>query len=76
MDETKLLDASEEELLNVFRTHSPTNPLWEGAKAALEIKNTKRMLGSAVRMGRATYVILFVMIVQVALVVIPWVCRR
>ena len=78
MDETKLLDAKDEELLEVFRTHSPTNPLWEGAKAALEIKNTRRMLGSAKRMEMATYVILAVMVVQIALVLIPWVrgCGR
>jgi hypothetical protein len=73
MDETKLLDANEGELLDVIRTHSPTNPLWEGAKAALEIKNTRRILASTKRMERATYVILVVMLVQLALVLIPWV---
>jgi hypothetical protein len=67
--------ATEQELLDILRTHSPTNPLWEGAKAALEIKNTKRIHGSAVRMERATYVILFVMLVQVALALMPWICR-
>lgn len=39
IDETKLLDMSDEELLRIVKGNSPTNLLWQGAKAALEVKN-------------------------------------
>jgi hypothetical protein len=72
VDESRLLDMTDEQLLEIIRTHSPTNIAWEGAKAALEIKNTTRMLASAGRMERATYVILLVTGVQLLFAI--WTC--
>jgi len=71
VDETKLLDMSEEQLLEVLQSHSPTNVIWEGAKAALEVKNTKRMVQSARRMEWATYGILLAAVVQIIIAVVP-----
>jgi hypothetical protein len=69
IDETKLLDMSDEALLEIVRTHSPTNETSQGAKAALEIKNARRMAASSKRMEFATWVILFATVVQVFLFV-------
>jgi hypothetical protein len=71
-DETKLLGMTEEELLGIVSTHSPTNILWTGAKAALEIKNARQMTDSTRRMEWATYVILFATIVYVALLIVQY----
>jgi len=71
VDETELLDMADEDLFDILRTHSPTNERWEGARAALEIRNAKRMVCSAKRMEWATYVILTVTLVQLALSIVP-----
>jgi len=73
IDETKLLDMSDEELLRIVKGNSPTNLLWQGAKAALEVRNAKRMSDSAIRMEVVTYVIAAATIVQLVLGIIEWV---
>ena len=67
IDETKLLEMREDDLVAIISTHSPTNPLWEGARAALEVKNARRMLASAKRMELATWAIGIATIIQLAL---------
>lgn len=71
IDETKLLEMTDEQLLEIFRSHSPTNEGWEGARAALEVKSTRRMVESAHRMEWATYGILLAAVVQIIVAVAP-----
>lgn len=71
VDETKLLDMKDEELLEILRVHAPMNTAWVGAKAALDIKNAKRMVASAMRMEWVTYVIVAVSALQLALLIVP-----
>jgi len=71
VDETKIPDMNEEQCLDILRTHSPTNPTWEAARAMLQIKSASRMVASSRRIESATYLILAVTVVQLALLVVP-----
>lgn len=70
-DETKLLESTDDKLVEILSTHSPTNVLWEGARAALAVKNARRMVASAKRMEFATYVIAAATVIQLILLIVP-----